>query len=170
MAEEAEAETPKKGSSKLIIIVVAAVVLFLAIAGGAAFFLMSGEPEAAAADAPPAKEVKAEAIYVKIRTEGGKPYFVANFTGDKGSQRFLQVYVEALTRDEAVKEEIQKHMPLIVSKLQILFSSQSLRDMQTVSGRARLQVQATEVIQALLNEEMGKSGIETVFFTNFVMQ
>lgn len=169
MAEEAETEAPKKGSKKLIIII-AGVVLILAIGGAAAFFLMSGDPEADAADAAPVEEVKKEAIYVKIRTEGGKPYFIANFTGDRGSQRFLQVYVEARTRDEAVKADLEKHMPLIVSELQMLFSSQSLREMQTAEGRARLQIQATDKIKNLMTAETGKPGIETVFFTNFVMQ
>ena len=172
MAEEAETEAPKKGSSKLIIIIVAAV-LVLALGGFAAwFFLMSGDPEPteATAAAPAAEVVKKEAIYVKIRTEGGKPYFVSNFTGESGGQRFLQVYVEALTRDESVKSELQKHMPLIVSQLQMLFSSQSLREMQTAEGRARLQLQATDQIQSFLKAETGQVGIETVFFTNFVMQ
>lgn len=171
MAEEAETEAPKKGSKKLVIILVGVIaVLVLGLGGFAATFLLGGDEVDPAAPVAEVKKDKTEAIYVKIRTEGGKPYFIANFTGDKGSQRFLQVYVEVRTRDEAVKEELGKHMPLIVSQLQMLFSSQSLRDMQTAEGRLRLQVQATEMIQALLKEEMGKPGIETVLFTNFVMQ
>lgn len=172
MAEEAETEeAPKKGSSKLVLILlIVVVVLVLALGGFAAWFFLMKDDPAASADSAPVEEVKKEAIYVKIRTEGGKPYFIANFTGTAGSQRFLQAYVEARTREESVKEDLEKHMPLIVSELQMLFSSQSLTEMQTAEGRARLQVQATERIQAVLERETGSQGIETVFFTNFVMQ
>ncbi len=172
MAEEAETEAPKKGSNKLVMILLIVVVVLVLVLGGLAawFFLMKEDPEASGTDKPVAEAVKKDAIYVKIRTEGGKPYFIANFTGDKGSQRFLQVYVEARTREESVKTELEKHMPLIVSELQMLFSSQSLQTMQTSEGRARLQVQATDTIKRVLTEESGDPGIESVFFTNFVMQ
>lgn len=174
MAEEAGAEAPKaKGSNKLIIILIAVVVvLLLAIGGGAAWFFLSKDeaPAATSAETANAEAVKSEAIYVKIRTQGGKPYFIANFSGERGTQRFLQIYVEARTRDEDVKAAIDKHMPLIVSELQTLFSTQTLRSMQTAEGRERLQVLSTERIQNILQEEIGKPGIESVFFTNFVMQ
>lgn len=167
--EAQEAGTGKK-SKKLLVIIIAVLVLLLAGGGVATWFMLGGEDiEQTAEEAAPA--AKQEAIYVKLRTLGGKPYFIANFTGDEyGTQRFLQVYAEARTRDEETQTALEKHMPMIVHTLSTLFSSQSLRDMQTTEGKERLRQEATEKVKAILQQEIGRPGIDEIFFTNFVMQ
>lgn len=169
MAEEtAPAQAPK--SSKKLLVVIVAVALLLAAVGGAAWFFLQGEDDSAEAEAPGALVVRKTAIYVKLRTLGGKPSFIANFSEKTGRQRYLQIYAEAMTRDQDVADALAKHMPLVVYKLSDLFSSQQFAELQTVEGKVMLRKEATRKVQELLQQEIGRPGVEQVFFTNFVMQ
>ncbi|WP_207062434.1 flagellar basal body-associated FliL family protein [Motiliproteus sp. SC1-56] len=171
MAEDtAQAGAGKKSNKLIIILVVLTVVLVGALAAGAAWYLLAGDSDSdAAMEAAPASS-KSEAIYVKLRTLGGKPSFVANFYERSGRQRFMQIYAEARTRDPLVAEALKKHMPLVVHTLSTLFSNQSFSDMQSDAGKRRLRQQATLKVQEILQNEIGTPGIDEVFFTNFVMQ
>ncbi|MEH6625196.1 MAG: flagellar basal body-associated FliL family protein [Motiliproteus sp.] len=170
MADEAAQPEGKKSGKLVLILIVLAGVLVLALGGGAAWYFLSGD-DTADTDAVEQQVKKKEAIYVKIRTSGGKPYFVVNFTTEKfGSQRFLQVFIEARTRDSSVRDALTKHMPLVVHSLTSLFAVQTLSDMQTAEGKERLRLQATEKVKEIMQTEIGEPGIEEVFFTNFVMQ
>ena len=172
MAEEAAteegAEAPKKKLSPKLLIIIGAVVVLLAGGGAAAFFLLGGED--APADNAEVQEVRKEAIYVKLRTLGGKPSFIATFTEKTGRQRFLQIYAEALTRDQEVADALTKHMPLVVHELATLFSAQEFKVLQTADGKEQLRKESTRKLQELLQREIGRPGVEEVFFTNFVMQ
>ncbi len=168
MAEETAPEPTPKSSKKLLIVIVAAVVLLAAL-GGAGWFFLSGD-SSVKDEASGAQLVRKTAIYVKLRTLGGKPSFIANFSEKTGRQRFLQIYAEALTRDQDVADALTKHMPLAIYKLSDLFSSQSFSELQTAEGKERLRKEATLKLQELLRQEIGRPGVEQVFFTNFVMQ
>ncbi len=170
MAEEAAESEGKKSSKLVLILIILVAVLVLALGGGAGWYFFLRE-EPAAAETAVQEVKKKEAIYVKIRTSGGKPYFIANFSNEKfGTQRFLQVFVEARTRDSNVSEALKKHMPLVVHTLTTLFSAQTLTDMQTAEGKERLRSEATKKVQEIMQAEIGEPGIEEIFFTNFVMQ
>ncbi len=172
MAEEA-AESEGKKSGKLVLILIVLVgVLVLALGGGGAWYFLLREDSGSADAEQVTQEVKKkEAIYIKIRTSGGKPYFIANFTTEKfGAQRFLQVFVEARTRDSKVADAVKKHMPLVVHSLTTLFAAQTLADMQTAEGKERLRIQAADKIKEIMQAEIGEPGVDEVFFTNFVMQ
>jgi len=171
MADEAVEETGKKSNKMVLILIILAVVLIGVLGAGAAwFFLMNDEP--ASQETAVVEEVKKkDAIYIKLRTMDGKPYFLANLATEKfGTQRFIQIFAEARTREESVQEAVGKHMPLIVHRLTTLYSSQTLADMQSAEGKERLRTESTRIIQAIMQDELGSPGIEDVFFTNFVMQ
>jgi flagellar FliL protein len=167
MAEDMAFEQTPKSSKKLLVIIVVAVLL--AAVGGAGWFFLASDG-AAEVEAPGVSVVRKEAIYVKLRTLGGKPSFIANFSEKTGRQRYLQIYAEAMTRDQGVADAMAKHMPLVVFKLSDLFSSQSFADLQTAEGKERLRQESTRKLQELLQQEIGRPGVEQVFFTNFVMQ
>ncbi|MCW8886930.1 MAG: flagellar basal body-associated FliL family protein [Motiliproteus sp.] len=170
MAEEAAESEGKKSSKLVMILIILIAVLLLAVGGGAAWYFFLRE-DPAATQTVEAEPKKKEAIYVKVRTMGGKPYFIANFSSDKfGAQRFLQIFVEARTRDQGVADALKKHMPLVVHSLTTLFSTQTLADMQTAEGKERLRQEATDKIKEIMQNEIGEPGIEEVYFTNFVMQ
>jgi len=104
------------------------------------------------------------AIYLPI-----DPAFVVNFAC-QGKARFLQVTVEVMTRDPEMPDQIKLHMPVIRNNLMLLLSSQSYDGVSTLEGKETLREEALEVVQQILEEETGDSGIEAVYFTSFVMQ
>lgn len=174
---DGEVEEPK-GKGKLIIIIVA-VVLVLAIGAGAAIFLMGGDEEEAPeegaegeeaaaeeqAEAAPAVPANAPAIYIKF-----KPEFIVNYqVGPR--QRYLQVYMEAMTRNPAIADALEMHSPMIRSSIINMLSEQDFEYLRTPEGRAGIREMITEEVRRLIAQETGiEEGLEQVLFTNFVMQ
>lgn len=167
VAEEGT-EEKKSGKLKLILIIVI-VLLVLALGGLGAMFFLGGDDEAAVeAPAEPAKP--AQALYTKIRTLEGNPSFTVSVQSNDGRTHYLQLYVETKSRKDEVVAALTKHMPRIVSKLNQLFSRQTLANLRTPEGKSALQLSAQQEIQAVLQEKIGKPGIEKVLFTGFIMQ
>lgn len=162
---EGEESAPKSGKKKLIIIIAAAI-LVLAVGGGAAFFFLMGGDESA----EPAAPVQQEALYIKIRTLEGRPMFVASLENPGGNRHFMQIYAEAKTRDPQVEQIINQHMPLVVARLNTLFTTSDPNVLRNVDGIRALQNDATELVNRLVQDRGGEPGVEIVLFTNFVMQ
>lgn len=162
-------EEPKSKKKLIIIIVIA--VLVIAIGVAAALFLMGGDDAAEDAETEEAvAEEEAEpslgpAIYIKL-----KPEFIVNYqVGPR--QRYLQIYMEAMTRDPAIAEALEMHSPMIRSSIISLLSQQSYEYLRTAEGRADVRIKLQEEIQRLLTQETGiEGGLEQVLFTNYVMQ
>ncbi|WP_415893368.1 flagellar basal body-associated FliL family protein [Neptuniibacter sp. PT8_73] len=174
MAEEQEtgAEGGEKKSSKLKLIIIAVLALVVVGGGGAAaaLFFLGGDSEPAAEEAAPVEPVRAEAIYTKVRTMGGKPMFVVTLQSSDNRPHYMQLYVEAKSRDQAVADALTLHMPLIVSRLNNLYSTQDFRTLQTVEGKEALLESSTDLVREIMQEKIGKPGVETILFTNMVMQ
>lgn len=174
MAEEQEASTEDGGakkSSKLKLIIIIVVALVVVGGGGAAaaLFLLGGD-EPTAEEAAPTESVRAEAIYTKVRTMGGKPMFVVTLQSQDKRPHYMQLYVEAKSRDQVVADALTLHMPLVVSRLNNLFSTQDFRVLQSVEGKMELRDKATDLVREIMQEKVGKPGVETILFTNMVMQ
>jgi len=168
--DELELAAPKGSRSKLIIILVS-VLLLIVIGAGAGLHLVgvgpfAGAPVTAEGQEPgeEEEEPRGEAIYVDV-----PPAFTVNLLGESKA-RFLQVSVQALTRDAEVEANIKRHLPMIRNKLVLLFSGKTSQDLGTSDGKENLRKEAKAAIQKVLKSETGKGGIEAVFFTSFVMQ
>jgi flagellar FliL protein len=175
--KKGSAESPPgdKKKSKLLFIIIGAVVL---LGGGAgAFFAFKPKPGATGgqtaaaekpekgekADKPGAK--KAPPLFFKF-----DPAFVVNFGGE-GSARYLQVTVEAMSRDAAILEELKTDEPAVRNDLVVLFSSQDNATLMTTEGKDKLRLATLDIIRKNLNSEGTKgSQIEAVYFTSFVIQ
>lgn len=177
MAEEDEnkdsEEKSSGGKKKLIIFIVLAIVLIGASIGGTlvAVKMLSPEPEVAQEldeDGNPIvteeEEVKAPAIYFPL-----KPPLIVNYDV-RGRQRFLQAEISVMTREEDVINAVEVHMPMIRNNLILLFSGQIYDELQTDEGRELLKQDALKELQNIMEQEIGKPGIEKILFTNFVMQ
>jgi flagellar FliL protein len=153
---------PKK-KGKLLWIVIAVVV----IGGGAgAWFALkpAPQPEAAAAAGKPAAP-HAAPIYYKF-----DPAFVVNFGGE-GSARYLQVTVEAMSRDTAVMESLKNFEPAVRNDLVMLYSGQENATLMTVDGKEKLRAATLAIIRKVLDSEGANgNGLEAVYFTSFVIQ
>ena len=166
MAEsEEETSTPAKRSGLKIALFIAIPLLLISstVAGlylGGVFGGGKAEEEQHNEDT----KVIAPAMYIPL-----DPAFVVNFA--EGSRaRFLQVSVEVMTRNNQVEQHIRTHMPVIRNNLVLLFSSQTYESVSTLEGKEALREEALNVIQKILEEETGDPGVESVYFTSFVMQ
>lgn len=170
VTEEQEESTEKGGGKKTLIIIVAIVVLALSASVGGTLFMLGffdSSDEEVVEEETAVEEVEEKrpaAIYFPI-----KPAFVVNFPS-RGKQRYLQVDVTILTRDIAIFDAMQKHMPLIKNRLNMLMSSETYEDLQTEEGKELMRQRSLQALQEIMQTEMGKDGVEEVLFTNFVMQ
>lgn len=174
--ENATEEAPKSGKKKLIIIIVAALLLLGGIGGGVMFYLQSSEPEPMAEGEGDGEDMleeeetsffgsgKPKALYHDIR-----PEFIVTFEANS-RQRYVQLNVTLVARDEEIIAVLVNNDPVIRNTLVLLFSKQSYLELQTREGKEMLRKTATKAIQDLMMKEIGQKGIETVLFTNFVMQ
>ena len=166
----AEAGEKPAGKKKLIMMVVVGVVLIALSIGGTLMALKMLTPEPVVeegAEGEVAEEVeppKQSAIYFPL-----KPAIIVNFQA-RGRQRYLQADLTLMTRENDVIEAVETHMPMIRNALVLQFGGQLYADLQTAEGKELLRQQALENIQKLLQQEIGKPGVEQVLFTNFVMQ
>lgn len=96
-----------------------------------------------------------------------EPAFIVNLREGK---HFLRTNLQILTHDEQVVEAVQHHMPVIRHELILLLSERTFEQLSTLEGRNQLRQDAAEAIKKVLEEKIGKPGIETVLFTNFVTQ
>ncbi|MEO4048367.1 flagellar basal body-associated protein FliL [Pseudomonas sp. CAU 1711] len=167
-AAEGGEKTGGKGKLKLIILIV--VILLLAVGGsvGATLFFLKGksaEPEKTAEESSESvPAVKQPAIYETIA-----PAFIANYNY-QGRQRYMQVSVALMARDQAELDALKVHMPLVRNRLVMLFSGQDFAALMTPVGKELLRSQATTVVQELAQKETGKTVVEQVLFTNIVLQ
>lgn len=165
-ADAADLQVAKQKRKKLILII-GAVLLVVGISIGITLTLLSAFSDAPAADVDAASEAepaKQPAIYYPL-----SPAFVVNFE-DRGRSRFLQAELTLLLRDAEVTQALDTHKPAIRNAMVMLLSSQSFENLQTAEGKEALREQALVKIQEVLQQEIGKPGIEQVLFVNFVMQ
>lgn len=97
------------------------------------------------------------------------PPFVVNFSPDSDI-RFLQVSVELGTRNPEAIELIRNNRPAIRNNLVFLFSDQDAKYLETRQGKDKLRDDALNEARKVIQEEGGIDGIDTIYFTSFVMQ
>jgi flagellar FliL protein len=187
MAEESEdseidvdAEAAKAvgaAKKKKLILLGGLGVVLLALAGGGTWFVlnMAGgkKPEAAAeATAEHGEGEHAEEKGGPKKTsiyESLDPAFLANYLVN-GRQRYLQMSLSVLAREQEGIDGVHAHMPLIRNRIVMILSGETFEGLQSDEGRVQLQQKLLAGIQEILQKETGKPGIEQVFFTNLVMQ
>lgn len=116
-----------------------------------------------------AKETDAEEGKNSISYIPLDPPFVVNF-GPNSSARFLQVSVELGTRVPEAVELIKNNRPAIRNNLVFLFSDQDASALETREGKNKLRDDALNEARRVIKEEGGIDGIDTIYFTSFVMQ
>ena len=167
---EAAAEAPPAKSGKSLLVIMLAAVFAAALTGGGVYFMVakkdaSSEKVETAAHKGGDKKPKLPAMYVKL-----DPPFVSNFEAH-GSNRFLQVSVEVMTRDPATADLLHQHDPMIRNDLLMLFGNQTYETISTSEGKDHLRAAALEAVRKVLVGEGGDDKkVEQLYFTSFVMQ
>jgi len=174
--EGEDAKIEGGGSKKKLIIIIAAAVVLLG-GGAGAFFMMGGDdtkekvtkaPEEKTAEVEAAPEtVKKAAIYVSIPNG-----ILAQIPSGKSRRRMttVQIQVDFLVRDTDVQEALMKHMPLIENDLLVYISSAKLEELESVEGKKKTRAGVLKIVQKIMQEKIGKPGVEKVLFSGFVMQ
>jgi flagellar FliL protein len=167
MAKSDDVKDPApKGKLKLIIILVVALLLAIGLSVGATWFLMhkgESKPDPAAAAAAEAG-AKHPAIF-----EPMTPAFVVNFNSN-GRQRYMQVSITMLARNQPDLEALKVHMPVIRNNLVMMFAGIPFESLATPIGQEMLRQKATASVQEVAQKELGKTVVEQLLFTNFVLQ
>jgi len=164
-APESATSAPKKKRVVLIVALLAVV----AAGGGAAFWFLrpteANAPAPAGEAAADAATRKAAPLYYKF-----DPAFVVNF-GSPGNVRYLQIMIEAMSRDAKVMDELKIVEPAIRNDLMLLFSSQQYEDLLTQEGKEKLRKATLDSIRKALATEGGNpDSLESVYFTSLVIQ
>jgi len=168
-------EAPKPKSRSKLLIIIGVVVLLLGISATATLLLtgiLSGEQEGSVAEqadtgnkaAKNQKRAKGPLNYVPM-----DPPFVVNFNADT-DVRFLQITVEVGTRNPDVVDLVKEHRPAIRNSLVMLFGNQDPETLNSREGKEKLRSETLAEIQKVMTEETGDVGVDSVFFTSFVMQ
>lgn len=164
--EEVEVvEAPVKRKRPLPLLI--GVVVALLVLGGGAW--MAFRPSAVDAggvaktkDTKPT-ETKAE-LYLSLQ-----PAFVVNLRGSD-SVRYLQVGITLMSHDSAAIEVAKEADPVVRNALVLLLGSQDSTTLSDTAGREKLQQQALEAVQKIVQARLGRPGIKALYFTSFVMQ
>jgi flagellar FliL protein len=161
--EKAGAAAAARKKNPLPMIIVAMVVL-AAVGGGAWWYL---KPKAAVLGKPAAEaaSTRAAAIYYKF-----DPAFVVNF-GSDGNTRYLQITLEAMSRDQAVIDGIKNNEPAIRNDLVLLYSAQQPEALLGPEGKEKLRQATLDAVRKIIAAEGAKAeAVEAVYFTSFVIQ
>ena len=118
-----------------------------------------------AADEGEKPEGQKKTYYVPIADK-----FVVNVQ-DGAKMRFMQVKVQAMTRDEKVSAAIEANLPALSHAMIMLLSGQDAATMRNTDGREQVRTQALSGLQQVLAEVAGiNEGLEAVYFTDLVIQ
>lgn len=173
--EQPELEVEDGGGGKKKLIIIIAVVLVVVLGAGG-FFLMSGGDESGAEevslDEKPATSAGGTGAAVEL---GDAMYvamprpFVFNVPG-ANRDRLVQIKVQLLVRGAQNEETAKKHIPLIEGTLLRVFSGTSADELGTSAGKDALKKNALKAVQDELLSIAGRTVVESVLFTGFVMQ
>ena len=170
--EQAEQARKKKRKQRLLLSLLGIGLVLLSVGSTLALlhFFGGSEPqgdaqvESEAQTKEPPEPVEQQAIYYPLTEKLIIDYNI------RGRQRFLQVEVSLMFRDNEISQAIEQHLPRIRNDLNLLLKGQAFEDLQTPEGKELVRQDARRRVNAILEEEVGKTGVEQVLFTSFVMQ
>jgi len=136
---------------------VVALLLATSLAAGAAWQLGWLGPRVSDADKPP------QPLYFALGE------LIVNFEGG-GRARYLQLGIELMTYDEKALPQLELHAPVLRNNLILLLSDKTYEELITREGKEKLAAAALDEVREAMTERYGRPVVETLYFTNFVMQ
>lgn len=154
------------GKRKLlkILLMIIGLLLVIGLSVGLTLFLTRGwvapvDPERMGLEA-----VRGEAYYMALT-----PEFIVTYEVNS-RQRFLKADIAVKTRNQRSLDILTQHMPLVRNNIIQTLSERQFGDLQTDEGREELVQSITAAVQGVMESLTGQPGIETVLFTNYVIQ
>lgn len=161
LAAAGEAEKPKGGALKLVIIIVVAVLVMGGAGAGVLYFVMDSDT--------PVSEQAAGKSNTPLIYRPLEPELLGNIDGP-GRIRFVQVGVVMAIRDPKAIEAVDRHSPVIRNDLIMLLSDKTYEQLNTAEGKETTRLEMLETIRNVLERNTGDPGVESIYFTSFVMQ
>jgi len=181
--EMEEAEAPPKKSKKKLILLIAAVVLLIG-GGAAAFLLLSPAPASNRGGAAPTEAAHPETPPKFI--DLGQ--FTANLMREE-DDRYLQIAISLKVTKPDLEDKIKETKPEILHRVNMLLQSKYPSELATFDGKDLLAQQIKAQVEYVLGLRktapplsaeqgaaapieagVGKSGINEVLFTSFIIQ
>jgi flagellar protein FliL len=119
-----------------------------------------GDIELAEAETP-----EAPAIYTPL-----DPPFVVSFSDADGDNRFLQLTLQAMARNEHAIDEVKRHSPAIRNAFLFLISAYKVEDLATLEGKEKLRAEMLAAANEIMERNTGEPSIEELYFTSLVIQ
>ena len=190
MAKDDELEldtksTPKGGKGKMIIIMVLVMLVTTGVIIGVLYFTGAlGGKSSSKDDSEHASDEEKELVVKKAFYINMQPAFIVNFE-EQTQAAYLQIEMQAMTYDNRITDEMNKHKPVIRNNILLILSAQKFEEVRTREGKEKLQQQVLEAVQEIVGESMaatikasgeelakGESApnVEQIYFTSFIMQ
>ena len=110
----------------------------------------------------PVEEVQKNPFYVDLA-----PSFISNLAG---ATRYMRCDITLLTYEETFVDDIELHAPALRHALFLLLGDQKKKDISSKKGREKLRQKALKVTQEVMQEMVGRSAIDNLFFDNFFVE
>lgn len=98
-----------------------------------------------------------------------EPSFTLNY-GDSRRLRYIQASITLRVRDHIAALEVTAHSDAIRHIIIMLFARQPADKIRTSVGRDEILVQALRELQDLMIRETGRTLVDRVLFTDFIIQ
>lgn len=111
-------------------------------------------------EAPPVEKK----IYYKL-----EPDIVVNY-GDKGRFRFIRTEISLLVTSSESQKLVDQHRAYIRNNVILFLSAQDVKMIKNPNAREQLRTKLLADVQALMKKLEGKSCVDQLYFTNFIVQ
>ena len=161
LAEAAGTAKSKGSPLKLVILILVTALLTGGVVAGVLYFVLGGDGSEVN---QVAVETRKPLTYVTL-----EPELLGNIDGP-GRIRFVQVGVVLALRDPKVMEAVDRYNPVIRNDLIMLLSDKTYEELNSAQGKEATRQQMLETIRSVLERNTGVPGVESLYFTSFVMQ
>jgi flagellar FliL protein len=98
------------------------------------------------------------------------PAFVSNFGLSEKKLSYVKAEVALKVESEALLEKVKSNEPLVRHQIVMLLSSQTKEQMSDPAAQENIRLTALSRVKEALAEEIGKTGVQDLLFTSFVVQ
>ncbi len=151
-------------NKKLMMVVLIAVIFGVVAGGTVILFYPDDESDGELTEENEVAVVSDKAIYYTMR----KPFIVNSTKGNRS--RYLQVDLVVMARNNATIESLMLHTPSIRGQIINLLVDEDFLVLGTHQGKEELREALKQLINDTLRKESAEGAVESVLFSNFVMQ
>ena len=112
----------------------------------------------------PTEDAHLEAIYFPVEPNFQKHFIVS------GRPHLMELGLILVLRDEQAAQVLNTHVPKIKSAVSLQLGEQPFTALKSLQGRELLKQNILSAAQKIMQEEVGRPGIESVLFTRYTLQ